>query len=1047
MGKIYSLVDTSRGSRLICLRRIALRQLGVVICLIGLLYHPRDVRAHERSTVAVFQNWILHGTVVDERGEPLPGVSVAIWGTTNATSSDTDGKFMLEIDSESDSLVFTSVGYKTKTVLAGTSREITVTMELDQTTLEDVVVVGFGQQKKLSVTGAISSVTAREIEQVSTPSLSNAIAGKLPGIMTRQAIGEPGYDAATVYIRGLGTWAEGGRNPLILVDGVERSMDNINPQEIESFSILKDASATAVYGVRGANGVILINTKRGKQGRPQITFRSETALLHPLRLPDYIDAEQYALLMNDGLARDGQPLAWDAADLEKFRTGSDPYLFPNVSWMDTLMRKNTYQTINNLSVSGGGEHVRYFTNVGYTDQNGIYKTEALNKYNTNANFKRYNFRSNVDIDLSDRLTIGLGIGGIIERGNFPGNSSWAIFDAIRNTSPIAFPMRNPDGSPGGISVYLGSNPWGVATQSGYGNQSRNTLQGTFSGKWDLSGLITEGLSVSGKFSFDSYYINQATRHKNFAVKQYIGKDEAGVDVYVPLREETPLGFALSNESNRAIYTEAMVNYQRSFGLHDVGGMFLFNQREYVVLTREGLNSVGNLPYRRRGLAGRFTYAYDNKYLAEINFGLNGSENFPQGRQYGFFPSVSAGWVLTNEDFWNIDFVNSLKLRGSYGQVGNDQVGGSRFLFLTTINNNAPGYFFGDNQVIYGGMSENQIGVNNVTWEVATKTNLGMDIQLLNGKISLQTDFFKERREGILIRRQGVPDYSGFLGASIPYGNLGIAENQGVDALLEIRNTTTSGFHYSFRTNFTYAHSNVIENDEPMPAYPYLSGKGVPIDAQWGWVSDGFFNSAEEIATWADQTRLGGTPKVGSVRYKDINGDGYVDDNDRLPIGLPRVPEITFGFGGTVAYKGFDASIYFIGAARTDLFLEGASMYPFATGMGIFNVLSEYYDNRWTPEHMDAKYPAVRNGNNPNDFRPSAIWMKDGSYLRLRNAEIGFTFPESWMNRARIKSLRVFVNGTNLYTWDHVKVIDPESNNGTGGYPLQMILNAGVQFNF
>ncbi len=992
-----------------------------------------------------FQDWVLNGRVVDEKGDPLTGVSVRVLNTSRGASTDANGRFILQIENENDSLEVSFVGYTTRLIKVGTQREIIIRLQLDAEAgrLGEVVVVGFGTQKKVSVTGAISSITAREMERTSTPSLSNAIAGKLPGIISRQGSGEPGYDAAGIIIRGLGTWVN--RSPLILVDGVERDLNNISPQEIESFSVLKDASSTAVYGVRGANGVILINTKRGKPGKPKITLRTELASLTNLRQRDYIGGADYAMLMNEGLINVGKAPRWTAEEIEKYKSGSDPYLYPNVNWIDTVFKKTSYQTINNLSITGGTDVVRYFTNVGYSVQDGIYKEDNFNSYNTNANLKRYNFRSNVDVNLSKSLVVNLSLGGIIDQRNYPGGGADGIFSGATNTSPIAFPVRNPDGSPGGSAVYIGSNPWAQATQTGYSNEKHSTLQGTFGVNYDLSSLVTKGLSFRGKFAYDYYSHNKALRYKIFGVKQYLGKDAVGDDMYSLVREEQPLGYQIIQSATQAIYTEGIINYERKFGAHEVSGMALYNKRDYNNLTAG--TSILNLPYRRQGLAGRLSYNYSNKYLLEFNAGYNGSENFPKGKRYGFFPSVSAGWVVSNENFWKLNVVNNLKFRGSYGQVGNDQIGGNRFLFLTTINrnpNNSP-YYFGDGQQFWNGITEDQIGVENVTWEVATKANAGFDLEMFGSKLTIQTDFFNERREGILLQRATIPAITGFLPQSIPYGNLGKVKNHGFDALLEARNTTKRGLYYSFRVNYTYAKNKVIENDEPTPLYNYLSGKGQSIDQPYGFIADGFFNAASDISKWADQSALGGTPRPGDIRYVDINGDGKIDTYDQVPIGYARTPQIMYGFGSTVALKGVDASIYFTGAARTSVFLEGRNFYPFNEGSGVFNIFREYYDNRWTPETAEtARYPAVSDGNNVINFRRSTVWQRDASYLRLRNAEIGYTLPKPLLNRIKINSVRLFVNGTNLYTWDKLKVIDPESDNA---YPIQMIINTGLQVTF
>lgn len=988
----------------------------------------------------VFRN--IKGVVRDANENPLPGVSVLIKGTNNGTVTNSEGEFSIDADDD-DVLIFSFIGFTTQETAVSGRSNFDIILEENINQLKEIVVVGFGTQEKVSVTGSISTVDTKELKQMSTPSLSNAIGGRMPGIVTRQASGEPGYDAAQIFIRGMGTWVN--RAPLILVDGIERDLNSINAQEIETFSILKDASATAVYGVRGANGVILITTKRGTEGKPTVTFRSESAVLSAMRLPDYIDGPEYANLVNEALINEGKAPRYTEEELEKFRTGSDPYLYPNVDWVDEVLKQNTFQTINNLSITGGGDIVRYYTNVGYTVQNGIYKEDESHPYATNSQIKRYNFRSNVDISLDKNLTMELGLGGIIRHGNYPGVSAGGIFNALKIISPIQYPVFNPDGSLGGGLAYLGANPYGQATQSGYTVHDRNTLQGTFGTKWDLSSLVTKGLSVQGRFAYDHFYFASINRNKAYELRQYTGKDAEGNDQYNTIREEAPLGFHINNRANRAVYSEASVNYDRSFGKHNFTGLALYNRREYIDLVRPGISSTDNLPYRREGLAGRLTYGFDDRYLLEFNVGYNGSENFPKGKRFGFFPSVSAGWIVSGEDFWNVNFINHLKLRGSYGEVGNDQIG-QRFIYNTTINRRGQNYMFGENMTWFPGFDEALIGNPNVTWEVSTKTNLGMDLEMFNSKVVLQVDAFKEDRGGILLQRKDVLQAVGIYPWVVPYANIGKVKNQGIDTQLEIRNSTPNGFFYSLRGTFTFARNKIIENDEPTPKHPYLATEGKRIDQPFGLVSLGLFKDQEEIDESPKQTFMS-TVRPGDIKYQDMNGDGVIDTYDRVAIGHPRTPEIMYGLGGTVGYKAFELSAFFSGVANTSLFIDGSSMYAFQLGLGSFNVLREYYDNRWTPETPNAKYPGVVTTENPNNYRTSTHYLQNANYLRLKTAEIAYNVPETTLEKIGLSETRIFVNGTNLLTWDKIKVIDPESNYGTGGYPLQRTFNFGVQVTF
>lgn len=681
------------------------------------------------------------GIVKDEAGITLPGVNVVVKGTIIGTITDANGQFTLEAPSDGV-LLFTYVGFGNLELPVNGKENLEIIMKEGDTQLEEVVVVGYGTQKKVSVVGSISNIAPKAIKQTATTSLPNALSGRMPGIITRQTSGEPGFDAASIYIRGIATWGE--KAPLVLVDGIERSISSVNPDEVESLSVLKDASATAVYGVKGANGVILINTKRGKQGKPQVSFRTESAILSSLAERNYIDGYEYASLMNEGLANVGKAPRWSNEELEKFRTGSDPYLYPNVDWIDKVLNKNSYQTINNLSVTGGNEIVRYYVNLGYSMQTGIYKTDKSNPHNTNAKVSRYNYRSNVDINLTRDLVVELGVGGIIDDRNYPGAGAAGIFNGLRDTGPIAFPVTNPDGSISGLPTYIGSNPWGQSTQTGYSDEHLTTIQSTAGLTWDLSRLVTKGLSVKGHFSFDFYHANKALRYKEFGIKQYIGKNEqTGEDQYITHRDDKAMGYSIEQNSNRAIYMDFSVNYQRTFDKHSVAGMLLLNRRQYDNLSAG--TSIMNLPYRSQGLAMRATYDYAQRYFIEFNAGYNGSENFPKGKRMGFFPAISLGWLVSGESFWKDNLVSNLKLRFSHGEVGNDQIGGDRFLYLTKMDQNwEQVYYFGQDQIRWPGIIESKIGYNNVTWETAVKTNLGLDLGLWKDRFSLQMDFLCEK---------------------------------------------------------------------------------------------------------------------------------------------------------------------------------------------------------------------------------------------------------------------------------------------------------------
>lgn len=989
------------------------------------------------------------GRVIDAKTKtPIVGAAVMLQATNVGAITDSEGNYVIGVNDPEGLLVVSFLGYKQQQTAIHNRSNIDFLMEEDAQSVEDVVVVGYGAQKKATVTGAMSTVAVDQLAKVTTPSLANALAGSMPGIISRQSSGEPGYDGAALYIRGMGTFGSG-KSPLILVDGIERDINLVNTAEIESFSILKDASATAVYGMRGANGVILINTRKGQMGRPKITLRMEATHLHGLRFPDYIDGADFATLMNEAATVSGaaQP-AWSPEQIQMFRDGSNPYLYPNVNWTDEVLKKNTFQTMNDLSVSGGNETIRYYVNVGFLSQSGLFKEDPSFGYDTNSRTQRYNFRSNVDINLSKRFSIELGLAEIVQDNNYPGTPANDIFTSLRKVSPIAFPLRNPDGSfGGGNTSYENVSPYVLVTNSGFAKQFRSTTQGTFGAKWDLSDLVTPGLTIDGKFAYDHYYFNEVTRNKTPEIKKYLGTDEvSGEDRYTIIKEETAMGYRVaSSGSNRSYYYDFKINYNRTFGRHTVGAMALFTRRDWKDLTAG--NSTANLQHRYQGWSGRLTYNFDQRYLLEWNFGYNGSENFARGKRYGFFPAFSAGWVISNEKFWNVDVINHLKIRGSYGQVGNDANGASRFFYMSTVNKTANGYLFGDSQILQNGMAELQMGAPNATWEVSQKTDVGFDLEMFGGALRLSADYFYEYRNQILLKRAQIPDIMGAAWGDTPWANIGIMENQGVDAMLELKHTTRYGLYYALRGNFTFARNKVIEDDTAYAVFDYQNSRGRAIGSPMGLVAEGLFQSQEEID--ASPKQEFGTYTVGDIKYKDLNDDGVINDYDRTYIGYAREPEIMYGFGGTIAYKGFDLTVNFTGAAHSSILIDEEGMYPFKLDYPGYNVLHEYFDNRFIPgaDNSRAKYPVVHQGTSSNNYRISTLYLHDASYLKLKTAEFGYNFPKRIAAKMGLESLRLYVNGNNLFSIDKLKILDPESNHGVGGYPTQRALTLGIQVGF
>jgi TonB-linked SusC/RagA family outer membrane protein len=1005
------------------------------------------------------QNKTVSGTVKDASTEkPLPGVNILLMGTTTGTATDIDGKYKITVPSLQDTLRFSFIGYATQKISINGQTHIDIALQSKVISGKNLVVVGYGNQKKISVTGSVSELKSptQKLEKIPSPSLTNMLAGQIPGIITRQSSGEPGYDQAQIFIRGLSTF--GNNSPLILVDGVQRSMDNIDPEAIQSFTILKDASATAVYGARGANGVILIKTKRGHAGKPQVTFRTDVGRLTALRMPDYIGGVKYAELVNEANTNVGLSPVYSASQIQKIKDQSEPYLYPNVDWTDLILKPHTFQSLNHLSVSGGSSNMQYYVNLGFTRKGGIYRHDNLKDYRANDLIKKYNFRTNINANLSQDLSVFVGVAGIIQDGHYPGTGAPAIFNSLKITTPIEYPPTNPDGSIAGGPSYKGNNPWGLVTQSGYSDQVRHTEESTLKAKWDLSSLVTKGLSINAKLAYDIYNISGINHYITFGLKQYEGKDANGNDKYNVVRQGQPIGYQPWTTSNtRQLYLQGSLRYKRTFlGKHEIGGMLLFNQRNYF--QQSAANAIDALPYRNRGLSGRATYSYEDRYLAEFDFGYTGSENFAPGKRYGFFPSISAGWVISNEKFFNVPFVSLFKLRGSWGEVGNDQIGGRRFLYLGSVSKNTNKYWFGKSQQEFDGDDEGQIGNPDVTWETAIKRDIGLNIQFLEDKVSLQVDAFSQLRENILMQRNAIPLTTGYFPWVIPYANVGRVRDKGLDGRLKIQNTSSGGFYYSFRGNFTFAHNTILRSNQPPHQYSYQDNVGHPLDAPYGLRVIGFFKNQQDIDQSPKQEFVS-TLYPGDIKYEDVNGDGVVNGFDRVFLnGYPRTPEITFGFGGAVAWKGFQFSVFFTGAARTSLFLSGPSIYPFQRGPNTYNIRKVYYNNRWTPETKKAaEFPAVTPGDNKNNFRRSSVYLRNAGFLRLQSAGIAYTLPVKISQKLGMSSLKFFINGSKLLTFDHIKFEDPaagvlsqydnDPNDGTAGYPLQRGVDVGLQIKF
>ncbi len=979
------------------------------------------------------------GTVMDVSGEPLVGANIILKGTTNGTVTDIDGKFSLLVPD--DAVIQVSfIGYLAKELSTIGKTSFSVVLEEDAKSLEEVVVVGFGTQKKVSVVGAQSAIKAKSL-QLPVANLTSALAGKISGVVSVQRTSEPGFDNADIWIRGISTFSQALSSPLILVDGTPRSMSNVDPEDIESFTVLKDASATAVYGVRGANGVVIIKTKSGDPGRPKFNFRYYEGITQFTTLPEFADGVTYMRMSNEALSNRGAAPIYSEDRIQKTIDKTDPYLYPNVDWMDELFRKFGHQRRGNLNISGGADKATYYVGLSYFDEQGLYKQDDLVDYNQQVGYKRYNLTSNLKITASKLTKIDLGIQGYLANANYPGSGQGTIFENAWLVTPVIHPVKYENGymadqRSGGLI-----NPYGHLTQTGYANQWRNQLYSNLRLTQDLP-FIAKGLSATAMFSFDVYNYTSMRRTKNPDTYLATGRDENGEMQY----EQTGVGerflqFARSSRGERTIYMEGALNYNRSFDKHTATAMLLFNKSD--LLNSQAGDFISSLPYRYLGVSGRMTYNYNNKYFTEFNFGYNGSENFAPDRQFGFFPSVGLAWVFSEESFFeNLKTLFPMaKLRFSYGKVGNSNISGRRFAYISTVNSTG-GYTFGkDRNNSYGGYDIGEYGVN-VTWETSLKTNLGIDLQTRDNEFVLQFDVFKEYRDGIFLRRANVPSYVGVQNA--PYGNLGIIENKGFDGSLTY-SKKINDFSLQVLGNITYNRNEVIENDQPTPLYPWLDQRGKKVSQRFGLVALGLFESEDEINNGPLHP---GLVQPGDIKFQDVNGDGKIDDFDKIAIGYGSVPELVFGAGFTVSYKNLSLSSLFQGVGNVDILMNGEGLMPFSISMSRGNLLSNIED-RWTIDNpsQDVFYPRLSDGSPNNNYATSTWWLKNGKYVRLKNLQLTYNIPKRFTKNL-FSNANVFFSGYNLLTWSPFKFWDVELGDGRGTrYPSTKMYSVGINVNF
>lgn len=1016
------------------------------------------------------QNRTISGTVKDKaQGLPIPGASVKLKSAATTVATNEEGRYSISVPAGPVVLVFSYVGFAVQEINIPAATNVqNVLLAEDNTNLSEVVVVGYGTQKKSTLTGAISTISSKEILQSPTSNVTNSLIGRTPGLGAIQRSGQPGSNSAVINIRGLATY--NGSGAIVIVDGIERpDFGDIDPNEIENINVLKDASSTAIFGIRGANGVIIVTTKSGKEGKPKVSYSGNVSLQSYTGIPKALDAYTNAYLINEANRNDKfEVLTWSDNALQKFKDGSDPIGYPNINWFDYVTRKFYPQTQHNVNVSGGTKVIKYFASVGYLFEDGIFKQfDSPYQIKSTPDYNRYNFRSNLDIKLTQDLEVGVKLGGRLQKryqpsglrsgsGSFSYDNVEAMISRILQVPAFAYPVTLPDGrlaqNPNvGTNIW---NPLGVLTRWGTRYDDFNNVQSTFNINYDMKKLV-KGLSFKANLGYDSYFENTTRRNASWAA-YVIDRDSKEITIAGDRPRDEPLS-GLISEYGGTIHTnlQAGFNYNRSFGKHNLSGVALGTRQ---LINVQGSTATTAPPRASQGLVTRVTYNYADKYYAEFNAAYNGSENFPVGLKYGFFPAVSAGWTVSSEDFMKgVDWISYLKLRGSYGLVGSDEIG-QRFLYLTSYLRNATGFtastpaysrpgmpvHFGDPTsvvtypVVY--LPSSSIGNPEITWETGLKRNIGIESKFFKNSLSLNVDVFDETRKDILTTRA-----SGLqiLGQGYPALNIGEVYNKGYEVELDY-NKQKGEVSYGINAQVSFARNKIISRDEPIGAPGYQKQEGKRVGQFFGYVTNGFYTSQQDIDSYA-RNELG-TPIPGDLKYVDINGDGRINSDDRTAIGYSRVPEYIFSISPRVSYKGFSVSLMFQGVTNvsSDVILteqnNGQQMYEFML-------------NRWTPQTAaTATWPALHSrGNTFISYQLNDFILQDASYIKLRNAEISYTLPARWLQPLKISSLRIFLTGQNLATWTRFKMyLDPENVNVTNSdfskqsiYPTSRIYNLGV----
>ncbi|UII24878.1 TonB-dependent receptor [Fulvivirga maritima] len=906
-----------------------------------------------------------------------------------------------------------------------------------------LVPVAYGVKERRAINGAVSYLDGTEMTKTLTPTLSNTLYGRVPGLTVMQGSGEPGYDSPSMLIRGLGTYNDNGF--LVLVDGFEASFDQLSVEEIESVVVLKDAASLALYGIRGANGALLVTTKRGQQQKAKITFNARYGWQQPTRLPEFLGSYDYARLYNEAAINDGLEAPYSEEDLAAYQNGTDPYLHPDVNWYDEVLKDSAPISEYNVSFNGGNDNMKYFVLLGHMRNEGLYaNTDEDRKINSNADFRRYNFRTNIDVKLSDAVRGSLDLGGRIEDRSFPNFNGPSLWQNMARYPANAYPVINPDGTWGGNSVYP-DNPVASIIDRGYTSSHDRNLMATLRMSEKLD-FITEGLTFHQALSDNNWHRGNYNKTKTYTYSELtIGQTNDGRDSLIYVTHGTETDFSVGdgssdsynyNDQYNRMNVQLALDYNHRWDNSGIYALLMYHQDVYTI-------SGNNVPAAQQSIMGRISYDYKEKYYAELAYSYSGSENFPKGDRFGIFPALSLGWIVSEEDFLKDKTALSyLKLRASAGLVGNDRLIGNRFAYSHDFYYSGSYYYFGPNVTGNNSVTEGTIGNPDITWEKSMQFNFGIDGQFFDNTLGINLDAFYEKRHDVLASANAtVPDY---LGVDAPYENVGKVNNRGIELDINYQNSIGDFNYYVGLTGF-YTKNKIIEMNEVVRPEDYLYRTGHPINAYFGLESDGFYQQADFDA---QGELVDGLPvstfapvQPGDIKYKDLNDDGLIDQNDETFIGDPNAPALTYSLQLGAEYKGFYAQVFFHGIGERSVYLNG----PYFWALVDENNIGTNALGRWTPENANnATYPRLTTQPNENNYRLSDFWLKSGKVLRLRNVEVGYTLPAHWLDGVKINSARIYASGVNLFTWDDVDRLDPEN---LGGYPVLKSFSLGARLEF